>query len=69
MERGGALGVFSVAGEALNFGWRRFGTIFRVGWLPLSLMLVFNMASVFLWLSLAYGPSRMSSRPAQAGRR
>jgi hypothetical protein len=55
MERGGALGVFSVAGEALNFGWRRFGTIFRVGWLPLSLMLVFNMASVFLWLSLAYG--------------
>jgi len=54
-DRGGALNIFSVAGEALNFGWRRFGTILRVGWLPLTLMLVLNMASVFLWLTLAYG--------------
>jgi hypothetical protein len=57
MDRGGgtgALGVFSVAAEALNFAWRRFGVVLRVGGLPLILMLVFNMASVFLWLSLAY---------------
>jgi len=50
-----SLNVFSVAGEALNFGFRRFETILRVGWLPVSLLLVFNMAAVFLWLSIAYG--------------
>lgn len=53
--RAQALSVFSIAAEALNFGWRRFETVLRVGWLPVSLMLVFNMATAFLWLSLAYG--------------
>lgn len=54
-DRGGALNIFSVAAEALNFGWRRFGTILRVGAMPLALMLILNMAAVFLWLTLAYG--------------
>lgn len=53
--RAQALSVFSIAAEALNFGWRRFETVLRVGWLPVSLMLVFNMATAFLWLSIAYG--------------
>lgn len=70
MDRGGgsgALGVFSVAAEALNFGWRRFGVVLRVGGLPLTLMLVFNMASVFLWLSLAYGKPISFADVAAAG--
>ncbi len=68
MDRGGAaLGVFSVAAEALNFGWRRFGVVLRVGWLPMTLLLVFNMASVFLWLSLAYGKPISFADVADAG--
>jgi hypothetical protein len=69
MDRGGALNVFSIAGEALNFGWRRFETILRVGWLPLSLILVFNMATVFLWLSLAYGEAITFTDVAESGAR
>jgi hypothetical protein len=69
MDRGGTLNVFSIAGEALNFGWRRFETILRVGWLPLSLILVFNMASVFLWLSLAYGEAITFTDVAASGAR
>lgn len=64
-----ALNVFSIAGEALNFGWRRFETILRVGWLPLSLLLVFNMATVFLWLSLAYGEAITFTDVAASGAR
>lgn len=67
MARGGALNVFSIAGEALNFGWRRFETILRVGWLPLSLLLIFNMATVFLWLSLAYGEAITFTDVAASG--
>jgi hypothetical protein len=63
------LNVFSIAGEALNFGWRRFETILRVGWLPLSLILVFNMASVFLLLSLAYGEAISFTDVARSGAR
>ncbi len=63
----GALSVFSVAAEALNFAWRRFGVVLRVGWLPLTLMLVFNMASVFLWLSLAYATPISFADVAAAG--
>ncbi len=63
------LNVFSIAGEALNFGWRRFETILRVGWLPLSLLLVFNMATVFLWLSLAYGEAITFTDVAASGAR
>lgn len=63
------LNVFSIAGEALNFGWRRFETILRVGWLPLSLILVFNMATVFLWLSLAYGEAITFTDVAASGAR
>ncbi len=69
MDRGsaGTLGIFSVTAEALNFAWRRFGVVLRVGWLPLTLMLVFNMASVFLWLSLAYGKPISFADVAAAG--
>ncbi|HBK93326.1 MAG TPA: hypothetical protein DDZ68_16830 [Parvularcula sp.] len=63
------LNVFSIAGEALNFGWRRFETILRAGWLPLTLILVFNMASVFLWLSLAYGEAITFTDVAASGAR
>ena len=42
-----ALGVFSVTGEALNFGGRRMETIMRVSWLPVALLLIVNMATVF----------------------
>jgi hypothetical protein len=64
-----ALNVFSIAGEALNFGWRRFETILRVGWLPISLLLIFNMATVFLWLSLAYGEAITFTDVAASGAR
>lgn len=64
-----SLNVFSIAGEALNFGWRRFETILRVGWLPLSLILIFNMASVFLLLSLAYGEAITFADVAASGAR
>lgn len=63
------LNVFSIAGEALNFGWRRFETILRVGWLPLSLIFIFNMASVFLLLSLAYGEAITFTDVAASGAR
>lgn len=47
------LRMFSVLGEALNFGLRRMETIMRVAWLPVVLTLIFNMASVFAVLSVA----------------
>lgn len=46
------LGVFSVVGEALNFGARRMETIMRVAWLPVVLILVLQMATVFTYLSV-----------------
>ncbi|MEX0644794.1 MAG: hypothetical protein WD076_05760 [Parvularculaceae bacterium] len=49
------LRIFSVAGEALNFGLRRMETIMRVAWLPLGLILVFDMTRVFVILSIANG--------------
>ncbi|MFN3960803.1 MAG: hypothetical protein ACK4NP_12930 [Parvularculaceae bacterium] len=69
INRGGTLNVFSVAAEALHFGWRRFGTILRVGLMPMTLMLVLNMASVFLWLSLAYGKAITFADVVRAGAR
>lgn len=50
-----ALGVFSVTGEALNFGGRRMETIMRVAWLPVALLLIVNMATVFAYLSVIAG--------------
>lgn len=47
------LRMFSVVGEALHFGARRMETIIRVAWLPVTLMLVVSMASVFAALSVA----------------
>ncbi len=47
------LRMFSVVGEALNFGLRRMETIMRVAWLPVVLLLVFNMVQVFAVLSVA----------------
>lgn len=48
-----ALRAFSIAGEALNFPVRRFETVLRVTALPLVLLVVFNMAAIFAYLSLA----------------
>ena len=47
--------VFSVAGDALNFGGRRMETIARVAWLPVALLLVANMAAIFGYLSVISG--------------
>ena len=47
--------VFSVAGEALNFGARRMETIMRVAWLPVSLLMIVYMAAVFASLSVIAG--------------
>ena len=50
-----AFGVFSVVGEALNFGARRMETIMRVAWLPVVLMLILSMVTLFTYVSLAAG--------------
>ena len=49
------LRIFSVTGEALNFGGRRMETIMRVAWLPVVLLLVLNMTTVFAYLSVIEG--------------
>ncbi|WP_425409135.1 hypothetical protein [Hyphococcus sp.] len=49
------LRILSVIGDALNFGGRRMETIARVAWLPLSLLLLANMAAVFGYLSIIAG--------------
>ncbi|HNS85311.1 MAG TPA: hypothetical protein PKH09_00330 [Parvularculaceae bacterium] len=48
-----ALNAFSVVGESLNFSMRRFETVIRVAALPLVLLLIFNMAATFGYLSIA----------------
>ncbi|MEO1251743.1 MAG: hypothetical protein AAFW81_05285 [Pseudomonadota bacterium] len=47
--------MFSTIGEALNFGGRRLDLIARVAWLPVLLLLIVNMASVFAYLSIIAG--------------
>lgn len=47
--------ISSIVGSALNFGGRRFGTIARVAWLPVVLLLILDMAGVFIYLSIAAG--------------
>ncbi|MGE0410125.1 MAG: hypothetical protein AB7P23_12810 [Amphiplicatus sp.] len=49
------LRVFSVVGEALNFGLRRMETIMRIAWLPVALILVLDMTTLFSLLSVALG--------------
>ncbi|MEM8935448.1 MAG: hypothetical protein AAGC77_03480 [Pseudomonadota bacterium] len=49
------LRIFPVVGEALHFGSRRFETIMRVAWLPVILLLILNMATVFAYLSVIAG--------------
>ncbi len=49
------LRIFSVLGEALNFGARRMATIMRVAWLPIVLLMILNMATVFSYLSVIAG--------------
>lgn len=49
-----SLSVFSVVGSALHFSSRRFETVLRVSALPIALLLVFNMAAGFAYLSVAY---------------
>ena len=48
------LRVFSVLGAALNFSGRRFETIARVAWLPLLLLMIVDMTTVFAMLSVIY---------------
>lgn len=48
-----ALRAFSVVGEALQFSSRRFETVMRVAALPIVLLLIFNMAATFGYLSVA----------------
>lgn len=47
--------MFSIMGEALDFGARRLGLVARVAWLPIVLLLLVNMASVFAQLSVIAG--------------
>ncbi len=49
------LRIFSVVGEVLNFGGRRIGTTMRIAWLPIVLLLIVNMATVFAYLSVVAG--------------
>ncbi len=50
-----AISVFSVVGEALNFGARRMETIMRVAWLPVVLLLMLNMVTLFAYVSVSAG--------------
>ena len=50
-----AVRPFSVVGDALQFSTRRFETVMRVAALPLTLLLIFNMAATFGYLSIANG--------------
>lgn len=47
--------IFSVVGASLNFGGRRLPTIARVAFLPMALLLILDMAAVFVYLSIATG--------------
>jgi hypothetical protein len=47
--------ILSIAGFSLSFGLMRMETILRVAWLPLTLLLVLDMATVFTILSIAVG--------------
>jgi len=47
--------IFSVVGEALNFGARRMETIARVAGVPVVLLFVLNMGAAFTALSIANG--------------
>lgn len=49
------LPIFSVAGEALNFGARRMETIMRVAWLPVVLLLILQLTTVYAFLSVIVG--------------
>lgn len=47
--------MFSIIGEALNFGGRRLGLIASVAWLPLVLLLIVDMATLFSYASVIAG--------------
>lgn len=47
--------ILSIAGFSLSFGLMRMETILRVAWLPLTLLLILDMATVFTILSIAVG--------------
>mgnify|MGYP001384172842 CR=1 FL=1 len=47
--------IFSIVGFSLSFGLQRMETILRVAWLPVTLLLVLDMATVFSILSIATG--------------
>lgn len=47
--------IFSTAGDALGFAVRRFETIMRVAWLPVVLLLIVDMATVFALVSVDFG--------------
>lgn len=49
------LRIFSIVGEALNFGGRRMGTIASISLLPVGLLLIVNMVTVFAYLAIIAG--------------
>ncbi|MEL7485805.1 MAG: hypothetical protein AAGJ87_01170 [Pseudomonadota bacterium] len=49
------INIFSIVGGSLGFGARRMETIMRVAWLPVVLLLILNMATLFAYVSLAAG--------------
>ncbi len=61
------INVFSVAGEALNFGARRMETIMRTAWLPVALLLILDGAAVFSVLSIENGRLITFADLAQGG--
>lgn len=49
------LRIFSIVGEALNFGGRRMGTIASIALLPVGLLFIVNMVTVFAYLTVIAG--------------
>ncbi len=49
------LNIPSVAGSALNFGARKMETIMRLAWLPVALILILQIVTTYLYLSVAAG--------------
>lgn len=50
-----ALRVFSIAGEALHFGARRMETTLRIGWLPILLLFIAQVTTLYALVSLQTG--------------
>ncbi len=49
------LRMLSVIGASLNFGGRGMGTVARLSWLPVVLLLIVNMVTIFAYLTVIAG--------------